>query len=128
MKRSLSTNKPHLSNETKDVLGALFVELHRNGLSVGSFTAALNSGGYDIHESTVNRWAARTRSGHPAINDNKKTGRKELLDAQQQEIMTGWVIEQNHSGVEVHLNNFREAASQFFSVDMQDSAASSYLL
>ncbi len=87
----------------------------------------LSEAGIEVSERQLDRWVARVSLDESAVSTEKLTGAPVALERVQQDISSGWVLEQLEGGVAVHLQPFCDFILAHFNIKIALSTALLYL-
>src|SRR4051812_37019856 len=127
MKRSRTYPASTISDDTKTVLAKLYVVEGEEGRTKVDFVNNLSKIGLIVSASQFGRWVAKTNTNGSAISLNKLTGPEALLDREQRDVASGWVLDQNDNGEPVHLATYCSFVSSSFDINISEMTASRYL-
>lgn len=91
------------------------------------FLEGMNTAGYSIAPATLERWVRDVKSRGTAILEFKESGGKSLLDREQRNVMSGWVLHENETGTKVTILSFFDCTKAFFHVELSNGTISNYL-
>ena len=122
--------KPHsdVSDEFKTHLAKLFVIQQKKGKTRNDFVNELSEAGVVVSTRQFDRWVSRVKSGSTAISNTKLSGNEKLLDREQRNETSGWVLEQLEEGEEVHLAGYCAAVLKQHGVEISLTTAWRYLI
>jgi len=127
MKRTITYPAANIPDDTKTVLAKLYVVERAQGQTRKEFVNNLSLIGLDVSPSQFSRWVANTETHGTAISNDKLTGPVEVLDREQRDICSGWVLIENDLGIPVHLSSYCDFVRNCFYVSITPMTASNYL-
>jgi transposase len=128
MEKDDSKPASSISDEFKTHLAKLFVVQQKKGVTRIEFVKDLSEVGLDVSLRQFDRWVARVKSGNTAISTEKLSGTDKLLNREQRDETSGWVLEQLETGKEVHLDGYCAQVLTQHGVKISLSTARTYLL
>lgn len=85
----------------RNMLGRLLWAAGQVGLKTGKFFRMVKTAGYSASESSMHRWRASVDSGNLPISPAKMSGRPRIVSAVIQELLFGFVLDQNAKNLPV---------------------------
>ena len=74
-----------IPDDSKTLLAQLYKALHENGVSRQLFLSCLESAGFSVDPSTLDRWVVRLDTTGSAISQNKQSGNEPSLHREQRD-------------------------------------------
>jgi transposase len=127
MKRARFYSASEISDDYKTHLARLYIVEREQGKSRKEFVDNLRASGLDLSERSIDRWAAKYTLTGNVISTEKLTGRAELLNREQRDICSGWVLDQIAKGIAVHRETYCNFVATFFGVKLSQMTVSNYL-
>lgn len=124
---SPSNSAADIPDDFKTPLARLYKHLHANNVSRALFLEGLTFAGFSVSSRQLDRWVDRIESAGSAIKENKATGAIPLLNREQRDVASGWVLHENERGVAVKLATFHDFVLEHFSVELSNATISKYL-
>jgi len=116
-----------IPDDSKTLLAQLYKALHENGVSRQLFLTCLESAGFSVDPSTLDRWVVRLDTTGSAISQNKQSGNEPSLHREQRDVTSGMVLHENAIGNIVSLSSFQDFAFKYFDIRLSYSTISRYL-
>ena len=127
MKRARQYSAAQIPDDIKTYLARLYILQRDQGKTRKDFVNEQSALGLYFSDRQLNRWVARIESIGTAVLTEKLTGRDVLLNRDQRDICSGWVLSKISEGVAVHLETYCGFTSTHFDVKLSESTASRYL-
>lgn len=117
----------NIPDNFKTPLAGLYKALKPHGIGRAVFLECLQSTGYSVSGSQLDRWVARLDTTGQAIIPEKKSGAPPSLTREQKDAISGWILNENAFGRIVSLTAYRDYALGHFHVELSAGTASNYL-
>ena len=127
MKRARHYEAADIQDDFKTFIAALYKEQHKKGKKRKDFVNECSLAGLVFAESTLENWVANLNIRGSAISTEKASGSDPLLNREQKDVCSGWVLVSICKGKEVHLDDYCNFADEHFGIKLSPSTASNYL-
>ena len=116
-----------IPDNSKTLFARLYQVQHAAGKTRKEFVDDMRSAGYDVSERQLDRWVTRVNADELAISTTKATGATMQLTREDRNVVAGWVLAQNLSGVSVHLADYSAFCKEHLNKLLSKQTASRYL-
>ena len=113
-------------NESKTLVGRLFVACGELEWKTGSFLELLETAGYEIPRRTVYNWADGVKRKGTAILENKNSGRQKALTDEELDLLVGWTLWKNKKNESVHLVDAKMFIFDNFAIMLSEMTICNY--
>jgi transposase len=127
MENDTSYPAANISDDFKTHLARLYLVQHKKGKSSADFVNDLSEAGLVVSPRQFYRWVARVDSDNTAISNEKLSGNEKVLDRENRDVTSGWVLEQLEIGEEVHLKTYCDFVFDKFGINISLMTAGNYL-
>ena len=107
-----------LDNGAKDAFVVAYLAVNPLGVGQLEYLDALQKQGRTISLPTFKRWKKRFKEKGQSTPQLKRTGRKRKLKDEEIDILVGWVLSQNATHKEVHLDDVCDFVRRSFEVSI----------
>lgn len=111
----------------KEMLARLYIAMKRRGISRKNYLDGLHESGVDVSSRTIDRWVYHVQNEIEVISTSKESGKNSLLDRDQLDVASGFVLSENIRGASVHVQDYQRFVKDIFQVGLSDSTVRNYL-
>ena len=115
-----------LAPDVRTAFARLYLAWKARGQPKSEFLALLSAAGYDVPLRTLDKWVANVRAQGSATSPTKASGRPHALSQNHVRLLVGFVLDRNHSNIEVHLDTAQAFVRDQLGLDISLRSLSTY--